>query len=80
MLPLSDHADYDELLRTAQESGATRIYTVHGPESFAGRLRALGLAAEHLGAHPQTLRDDDGGDATAVSDSIERDQHSLDLR
>lgn len=59
VLPFSDHADYDELTRTARESGATRIYTVHGPHSFAARLSALGLTAEHLAAHPQDLCDDD---------------------
>lgn len=79
VLPLSDHADYDELIRTARESGASRIYTVHGPESFAGRLRALGLVAEHLGAHPQTLSDDDG-DTAGRSATRVQDQHSLDLR
>lgn len=80
VLPLSDHADYDELVRTARESGATRIYTVHGPESFAERLRALGLSAEHLGAHPQTLSDDELEDATVLSATHAQDQHSLDLR
>ena len=59
MLPLSDHADYAELVRTARESGARRIYTVHGPERFADRLRALGLPAQHLAAHPQDFCDDD---------------------
>ena len=51
-LPLSDHADYTELVRTATESGASKVYTVHGPASFAERLRALGIDAEHLMEHP----------------------------
>jgi Cft2 family RNA processing exonuclease len=59
VLPLSDHADYDELVRTARESGARKVYTVHGPESFSGRLQALGIEAEHLGSHPQELCEDD---------------------
>ncbi|HET7188824.1 MAG TPA: hypothetical protein VFI52_11750, partial [Gemmatimonadaceae bacterium] len=64
---------------TARESGARRIYTVHGPERFADRLRALGLPAEHLGAHPQDLCDDDEGNP-AVETASAPDQHSLDLR
>jgi Cft2 family RNA processing exonuclease len=75
VLPLSDHADYDELVRTARESGARRIYTVHGPETFAGRLRALGMNAEHLAAHPQDFGDEEGPAPSAALP----DQHSLDL-
>ena len=52
MLPFSDHADYEELVRTARESGASKVYTVHGPATFADRLRALGIDAEHLMEHP----------------------------
>jgi hypothetical protein len=46
VLPLSDHADFEELVRTARESGARKVWTVHGPASFAGLLRSLGIAAE----------------------------------
>ncbi len=53
VLPLSDHADFDELVRTARESGARKVFTVHGPASFSGHLRALGIDAEHLAEHPQ---------------------------
>ena len=53
VLPLSDHADFDELVRTARESGARKVYTVHGPARFAEHLRAIGIDAEHLAAHPQ---------------------------
>lgn len=53
VLPFSGHADFDELVRTARESGAAKIYTVHGAPAFAAHLRTLGLDAEHLGAHPQ---------------------------
>jgi Cft2 family RNA processing exonuclease len=52
VLPFSDHADYEELVRTARESGASKVYTVHGPPTFAGRLRELGIDAEHLMEHP----------------------------
>ena len=50
VLPFSDHADFDELVRTARESGAAKIYTTHGTPRFAAHLRAMGLDAEHLGA------------------------------
>jgi len=53
VLPLSDHADFDELVRTARESGARKVYTTHGPASFALHLRSLGIDAEHVAAHPQ---------------------------
>jgi Cft2 family RNA processing exonuclease len=52
VLPLSDHADYDDLVRLARESGARRVITMHGPAKFAARLRDLGLNAEHLAEHP----------------------------
>jgi Cft2 family RNA processing exonuclease len=58
LLPLSGHADFDELVRTATESGARKVYTVHGSRRFAAHLRSLGIDAEHLGPHPQrALRD-----------------------
>jgi Cft2 family RNA processing exonuclease len=59
VLPFSDHADYDELIRTARESGAGQVYTVHGPATFADRLRAIGVRADYLAAHPQDFRDAD---------------------
>ena len=52
ILPLSDHADYDDLVRLARESGAERIITMHGEPKFAASLRELGLNAEHLAHHP----------------------------
>lgn len=52
VLPLSDHADFDDLVRTAVGSGASKIYTVHGGPGFAAHLRSIGLDAEHLAAHP----------------------------
>src|SRR3712207_7388221 len=42
VLPLSDHADYDDLVRLARESGARRIITMHGAKKFAAHLRELG--------------------------------------
>ena len=52
VLPLSDHADFAELVRTARESGAKKVYTTHGPPRFAAHLRSLGIDAEHLAEHP----------------------------
>jgi Cft2 family RNA processing exonuclease len=52
VLPLSDHADFDELVRLATESGAKRIITMHGLAKFAATLREMGLDAEHLAHHP----------------------------
>jgi Cft2 family RNA processing exonuclease len=52
ILPLSDHADFDELVRLATESRAERIITMHGPAKFAAHLRELGFNAEHLAHHP----------------------------
>jgi Cft2 family RNA processing exonuclease len=54
VLPLSDHADWNELLRFARESGARKIYTVHGDDELATRLRTMGMDAEHLADHPAT--------------------------
>lgn len=54
ILPLSDHADFDELVRLARESGAERIITMHGPAKFAASLRERGFNAEHLAHHPGT--------------------------
>jgi Cft2 family RNA processing exonuclease len=39
---LSDHADYDELLEMVARVHPKRIYTLHGPDAFATRLRARG--------------------------------------
>jgi Cft2 family RNA processing exonuclease len=52
LLPLSDHADFDDLVRLARESGAERVITMHGPRKFAALLRDLGFNAEHLAQHP----------------------------
>jgi Cft2 family RNA processing exonuclease len=63
VLPLSDHADFDELVRLARQSGAKRILTMHGAPKFAASLRDLGLNAEHLSRHRESTR-------TAVSNKV----------
>ncbi len=52
ILPLSDHADFEELVRMARETGAERIITMHGAAKFAAHLRERGFNAEHLAQHP----------------------------
>jgi Cft2 family RNA processing exonuclease len=56
VLPLSDHADYDELVHLARATGAERIITMHGEPKFAAALRELGLNAEHLAHHPGSAK------------------------
>lgn len=55
---LSDHADWDDLLRTIAESGAKRVYVQHrGSGALVRHLRSLGIEAfpeEVLAAPPLT--------------------------
>ena len=51
-LPLSDHCDYEELVRLVLLSGAREVYTFHGfAEEFARSLRGMGLYAKALTHH-----------------------------
>ena len=47
-VPLSDHADYGELLRFAEMSRARVVYVTHGTKRFAADLRRRGIRAEFL--------------------------------
>jgi putative mRNA 3-end processing factor len=47
-LPLSDHADFPELLALAETCGAAVVYVTHGSSRFAGELRKRGIRAEFL--------------------------------
>ena len=47
-VPLSDHADYDELLECIERVQPRVIYCTHGPEEFVQRLRKLGHNAHPL--------------------------------
>jgi Cft2 family RNA processing exonuclease len=71
VLPLSDHADFDDLVRLARESGAQRIITMHGAKKFAGLLRELGLNAEHLAQHPSQQKATKGATKKAAA-GVER--------
>ncbi|MAT72095.1 MAG: hypothetical protein CMJ58_21525 [Planctomycetaceae bacterium] len=53
-LPLSDHADYSELLQTAERVQPREIICTHGPADFAGRLCAAGFHARHVSEAFQT--------------------------
>lgn len=52
-VPLSDHADYDDLLACVDLVEPKIIYCTHGPESFVGRLQKLGHNAHLLSAGRQ---------------------------
>ncbi len=47
-IPLSDHADYDELFETVERVGAKTVYCTHGPASFVDCLRTAGYNAHPL--------------------------------
>ena len=53
VLPFSDHADYNELIRFALNSKAREIYCTHGFEQFVSDLRSNGLNAHALIKPPQ---------------------------
>ena len=44
-LPLSDHADFDQLLETVERVAPKAIYCTHGPRDFVEHLRAEGFNA-----------------------------------
>lgn len=49
-LPLSDHADFDELVETVRRVDPKEVYCTHGPrvEQFAEHLCSLGFSAQPL--------------------------------
>jgi Cft2 family RNA processing exonuclease len=52
-IPLSDHADYDELFEAISRVEPRVVYCTHGPESFVDRLRDAGYDARPLGRPSQ---------------------------
>ena len=48
VIPLSDHADFNELLEFVRQVNPQKIYTTHGFENFPQHLRELGYDAELL--------------------------------
>jgi Cft2 family RNA processing exonuclease len=59
-VPLSDHADYDELFEAVERVEPRVIYCTHGPASFVDCLRAAGF-----NAHPL-----EGGEAMAAASQL----------
>lgn len=52
-LPLSDHADFDELVELVRRVQPQRIATTHGPPGFDEHLRSLGYDAAPLAPSSQ---------------------------
>ena len=48
VIPLSDHADFSELLEYVKKAQPKKIYTVHGFAEFVESLREMGFDAEPL--------------------------------
>ncbi len=59
VIPFSDHADFDELIRFAEASAAREIYCTHGFEEFVTVLKKRGLNAKPLLQSPQLELFDD---------------------
>jgi Cft2 family RNA processing exonuclease len=57
MIPMSDHADFGELLEYVERCAPRRVYTVHGSAEFARILRSRGVEAYHLPDHQPSLFD-----------------------
>lgn len=47
-LPLSDHADFEQLIEAVRRVAPQEIYCTHGPEEFVGHLCDLGFNAHSL--------------------------------
>jgi Cft2 family RNA processing exonuclease len=52
-VPLSDHADYDDLVEAVRRVSPRQVFCWHGPESFVDRLQDLGFDAHPLGRPSQ---------------------------
>jgi Cft2 family RNA processing exonuclease len=48
LFPLSDHADYSELMEYVKAANPAKIYTVHGFREFVDHLKEAGYDAEEL--------------------------------
>jgi hypothetical protein len=51
-LPLSDHADYDELIEAVERVNPQWVLCTHGPAGFVDCLRELGHNAHRLEEAP----------------------------
>ena len=48
LIPISDHASFDDLMEYVEKSSPTQVYTVHGGPELAEHLEKKGVRAEHL--------------------------------
>ena len=56
--PLSDHCDYQELVKLVQAVSPEMVYTVHGfAAEFAADLRRMGFSAKPLSAYQSSISD-----------------------
>lgn len=55
-VPLSDHADFNELIEAVTRVGAREVYCTHGPASFVDHLQRRGFNAFRLGSVRATTR------------------------
>lgn len=53
-IPLSDHADFDELIEAVGRVGPKTVFCTHGPKEFVERLRDEGFDAYPLGPARQS--------------------------
>ena len=53
VLPLSDHADFDELLELVDRVRPKQVYTLHGYPDFVDHLLARGIKAALAKPDPQ---------------------------
>jgi Cft2 family RNA processing exonuclease len=59
LLPFSDHADFDDLLRHVEETGARRVVAMHGfARDFARILTGRGVEAEALAEEAERPSED----------------------
>jgi Cft2 family RNA processing exonuclease len=54
VIPMSDHADFNELIEYVEKTRPSRVYTVHGGPELASHLKKRGFHAEHLEPGVQT--------------------------
>ncbi len=48
-IPMSDHCDFNELVDLVVQSGAEKVYTIHGfVDEFAEHLKTMGITAQPL--------------------------------
>jgi Cft2 family RNA processing exonuclease len=68
-IPLSDHADFSELMEYARLAEPKKIYTVHGFPEFPDFLRKEGFEAEQLKEIPPKA----GKEATKITGTINKE-------